>query len=158
MKSLIPSFVSLILLLLSKAHPVGGLHIGLVCPGHFGHLNPTSTLGGELQRRGHRVTLISTPPGSAVAERNGLEFQPVGIPEYESGVFGMELAQEGRLRGLSAFWHTIRLFRREQHILLRDLPHILKSRRIDAVCVDQLLPAAMDVADVHGISSAGESS
>lgn len=151
------SFLLLSRLMLLSAATIGsvvGLHIGLICPGHHGHLNPTATLGAELQRRGHQVTLISTSPGSVAAERHGLEFQPIGVPEYESGVLQLQLAQEGRLRGLSAFWHTIRLFRREQQILLRDLPGVLVSRNIDAICVDQLLPAAMDVADAHGIQSA----
>jgi len=128
------------------------LHIGLVCPGHAGHLNPTATLGAELARRGHTVTLISTPPGSAIAAKNGLGFQPIGIPEYTNGALLVDLEQEGRLRGLFAFWHTIQLFKREEKILLRDLPEIMTT--IDAICVDQLLPAAMDIAEVHGIPSA----
>jgi len=139
-----------VLLLGSSAS--SALHIGLICPGHAGHLNPTATLGVELARRGHTVTLISTPPGSATAAKNGLGFEPIGIVEYKSGALRVDLEQEGRLRGLSAFWHTLRLFMREEKILLRDLPEILQT--IDAVCVDQLLPAAMDIAEVHGIPAA----
>jgi zeaxanthin glucosyltransferase len=33
-------------------------HLGLICPELSGHLNPMTTLGRELKRRGHRVTLI----------------------------------------------------------------------------------------------------
>jgi zeaxanthin glucosyltransferase len=127
------------------------LHIGLVCPGHAGHLNPTATLGAELQRRGNQVTIVTTPTGYSTAKKHGLAFKPIGITEYESGALRLDLAQEGRLRGLSAFWHTIQLFKREEHILLRDLPAVIRELRFDALCVDQLLPAAMDVADVHGI-------
>lgn len=146
------SLAGLILMLLPAGwYSVVAFHIGLVCPGHHGHLNPTATLGAELKRRGNRVTLISTLPGSSTAERHGLEFQPIGIPEYESGALRIDLEQEGRLRGLSAFWHTVRLFCREQQILLRDLPEVLREQKIDALCVDQLSSAAMDVADVLGI-------
>ena len=35
-------------------------HIGLLCPTASGHLNPMTTLGHELNQRGHRVTLVGT--------------------------------------------------------------------------------------------------
>ncbi|MGL5939622.1 MAG: hypothetical protein ACRC2S_04425 [Waterburya sp.] len=31
-------------------------HFGILCPPGAGHLNPMSSLGYELQRRGHQVT------------------------------------------------------------------------------------------------------
>ena len=33
-------------------------HYGLICPPGSGHLNPITTLGYELKKRGHRVTLF----------------------------------------------------------------------------------------------------
>ena len=131
---------------------VRALHIGLLCPGHSGHLNPTATLGNALQERGHRVTLISTPQPSALAaaERHSLSFEPIGIQEFESGALQTDLTHEGRLRGLQAFRHTIRLFKREEQLILRDLPLLLQRQEIDAICVDQLLPAAVDVCEVYG--------
>lgn len=128
------------------------LHIGLLCPGHSGHLNPTATLGNALQERGHTVTLISTPQPAALAaaERHSLPFEPIGIPEYESGALQTDLTHEGRLRGFEAFRHTIRLFKREEQLILRDLPTLLQRKQIDAICVDQLLPIAVDVCEVYG--------
>src|SRR5947207_2456615 len=47
-------------------------HLGLICPELTGHLNPATTLGRELQRRGQRVTVChalamnsdpNVPPG-----------------------------------------------------------------------------------------------
>ena len=32
-------------------------HFGMVCPALTGHFNPMTTLGYELQRRGHRVVV-----------------------------------------------------------------------------------------------------
>ncbi|HYH65641.1 MAG TPA: hypothetical protein VD866_13175, partial [Urbifossiella sp.] len=60
------------------------MDIALVCPDLHGHLNPMTTLGGELARRGHRVSLISSPMGKAAADRVGLRFLPVGVAEHES--------------------------------------------------------------------------
>jgi UDP:flavonoid glycosyltransferase YjiC (YdhE family) len=37
--------------------------IGTICPNVPGHLNPMSTLCRELQRRGHRVILLSDAAG-----------------------------------------------------------------------------------------------
>ena len=36
-------------------------HLGMLCPELSGHLNPMTTLGRELQRRGHRVTVVARP-------------------------------------------------------------------------------------------------
>ena len=127
------------------------MRIGLICPGHAGHLNPTSRLGAELQRRGHVVTLISTPQGASTAQKNGLDFAPIGIPEFQSGCLDRDLETEGKLSGLSCFRHTIQLFRREEQLILRDLPSVIQRYQIDVLCVDQLLPAAMDVAEAHGL-------
>ena len=36
-------------------------HFGAICPAATGHLNPMTALGRELQRRGHRVTVLGMP-------------------------------------------------------------------------------------------------
>ena len=48
-------------------------HFGLICPELSGHLNPMTTLGRELKRRGHRVTLIGRPDAQRKTETAGLE-------------------------------------------------------------------------------------
>lgn len=146
--------LSSVVLLFLPFRTAFSLNIGVVVPAHAGHLNPAVTLGAELLRRGNKVTLITTPPGSLAAERSGLDFEPIGIEEHKSGALRVDLEQEGRLRDLSAFWHTLQLFKREERILLRDLPGVIQATGVDALCVDQLLPAAMDIAEVHGIPSA----
>jgi hypothetical protein len=53
-------------------------HLGLICPELSGHLNPMTTLGRELKRRGHRVTLIGRPDTQKKTASAGLEFAVVG--------------------------------------------------------------------------------
>jgi UDP:flavonoid glycosyltransferase YjiC (YdhE family) len=53
-------------------------HFGLICPALSGHLNPMTTLGRELKRRGHRITLIGRPDAQKKTESAGLEFAVVG--------------------------------------------------------------------------------
>ena len=49
-------------------------HLGLIRPELIGHLNPMTTLGRELKRRGHRVTVIAlvvvqvSPAGNALLD------------------------------------------------------------------------------------------
>lgn len=50
-------------------------HYGLICPAASGHLNPMTTLGYELKKQGHRVTLIGVPDAQPKAQAAGLEFQ-----------------------------------------------------------------------------------
>lgn len=49
-------------------------HFGIFCPGAIGHLNPMVSLGRELVRRGHRVTLFGVPDVRAKVVQSGLEF------------------------------------------------------------------------------------
>lgn len=97
------------------------------------------------------MTLIATPKGASTAKQNGLDFASIGMPEYKSGALERDLETEGRLTGLACFRHTVKLFRREEQLILRDLPSVIEREQIDSLCVDQLLPAAMDVAEAQGI-------
>jgi UDP:flavonoid glycosyltransferase YjiC (YdhE family) len=61
------------------------MHIGLNCPELSGHLNPATTLGRELLRRGHRVTLVARPDGRTKALAAGLGFAAIGAKEFPEG-------------------------------------------------------------------------
>ena len=54
------------------------MHIGLICPEATGHLNPQTTLGLELARRGHRVTVIGGEQSRIHADRRGLDYASLG--------------------------------------------------------------------------------
>jgi UDP:flavonoid glycosyltransferase YjiC (YdhE family) len=87
-------------------------HFGLICPELSGHLNPMTTLGRELKRRGHRITVIARPDARAKTESAGLEFAVVGEKESPVGSLGRTTAELGRLTGLSAIRFTGELLRR----------------------------------------------
>jgi len=121
------------------------VHIALVCPDLHGHLNPMTTLGGELARRGHRVRLISSPMGKAAADRAGLGFLPVGVAEHESGDTARKLARLAESRGFAALRQTVELLRGQAAEFFRDAPDLLRGA--DAVVVDQVSPAGSAVAE-----------
>ena len=84
-------------------------HLGLICPELSGHLNPMTTLGRELQRRGHRVTLIARPDARIKVESRGLEFSSVG--DFPAGSMARTTAQLGQLGGFSAIRFRARVRR-----------------------------------------------
>ena len=57
-------------------------HFGIICPAATGHLNPMTTLGYELQKRGHRVTVIGIEDARPKAIAAGLEFQVIGKSDF----------------------------------------------------------------------------
>jgi hypothetical protein len=71
-----------------------------------------TTLGRELKRRGHRVTLIARPDARVKTESVGLEFIAVGERDFPAGSMAGTTAQLGRLGGLSAIRFTAELLGR----------------------------------------------
>src|SRR3954452_21309017 len=82
------------------------MHLGLLCPELTGHLNPLTTLGRELQRRGHTVTVVARPDGEKKARAAGLAFSPIGEHEFPVGSVARTSAELGRLSGLKAVKFT----------------------------------------------------
>ena len=70
-------------------------HLGLICPALSGHLNPMTTLGRELKRRGHHVTVIARPDARIKVDSRGLEFASVGDRDFPVGSMARMTAQLG---------------------------------------------------------------
>jgi zeaxanthin glucosyltransferase len=123
-------------------------HLGLICPELSGHLNPMTTLGRELKRRGHRITLIARPDARAKTESAGLEFAVVGEKEFPVGSLGRTTAELGRLTGLSAIRLTGELLRRAAVAILDGAPAAISGAGVEALLVDQVSPAGGTVAEM----------
>lgn len=124
------------------------MHIALVCPEMHGHLNPMATLGRELARRGHRVSLLGLPRAQVKAEACGFPFLPVGVAEHESGVMQTGLDKLARMKGIAALRLTGRLLRDQTAITLRDGLDQLRNAGVEAMVVDQISPSGSALADV----------
>lgn len=127
------------------------MHIGLACPELSGHLNPMTTLGRELLRRGHRVTVVARPDGAAKATAAGLGFAPIGAAEFPRGAIAAQSAALGGMTALRALRYTIDMMRQAAEVTLRDLPAVIAGEGIDAFLVDQVNPAAGTVAEIAGL-------
>src|SRR4051812_17208860 len=121
--------------------------IGIVVAALPGHLNPLGAVGRELVRRGHRVVVATLPDGEPVVRRAGLEFAPIGGPEYPAGSLERVLAELGRRRGAAAFRHTIKLGVDLTRVILRDAPDVLRPHRPDLLLVDHALPGGNSLAE-----------
>ena len=126
-------------------------HIGLICPELSGHLNPMTTLGRELKRRGHRVTVVARLDGRRKAEAAGLGFAAIGTEEFPEGAIRANSAELGRLSGMKAMRFTAELLRRGTATILEEAPEIVAREKMDALLVDQVAPAGETVADQLGL-------
>jgi UDP:flavonoid glycosyltransferase YjiC (YdhE family) len=111
-------------------------HLGLICPELSGHLNPMTTLGRELQRRGHRVTIIARPDARIKVESRGLEFSSVGDKTFPPAQW------RGRLRSLVNWAGSVRFDLRpsccaaRRPITLEEAPEAIRVAGIEGLLVD----------------------
>ncbi|MEG4109823.1 glycosyltransferase [Microcoleus sp. S13_C5] len=113
-------------------------HFGLLCPASTGHLNPMTTLGSELLRRGHRVTVFNLLDAKTTTLASGLEFQPLAEDEFPAGSMAERLGQLGKLSGLTALRYTIKTFTQIWAALLTEAPTAIQKAGVEALLVDQL--------------------
>jgi zeaxanthin glucosyltransferase len=125
-------------------------HYAVLSPSHAGHLYPLGTLGGELVRRGHRVTVVSLPHAAPIVEELQLPLYPLD-------------AERVPYRHSAVLFTAFRLFGAEYNVLMRDdvrwqadmtlqvVPQICRELAIDGIIADQLLAAAGSVAEHVGL-------
>jgi zeaxanthin glucosyltransferase len=122
-------------------------HFGIICPALTGHLNPMTTLGRELQRRGHRVTLFGILDARSKTLAAGLEFWAIGTAEFPAGASATANTTLGELSGLDAFKHIANMFQRSTAMLLNEAPQAISAAGVEVLLVDQTSSGGSTVAD-----------
>ncbi|HEY9708254.1 MAG TPA: glycosyltransferase, partial [Oculatellaceae cyanobacterium] len=122
-------------------------HFGLITLTAAGHLNPMTTLGREIQQRGHRVTLFGILDAQPKTLAAGLNFWAIGESEYPVGAMAKSFAQLGELSGLGAMRYTISLIQQSAITLLQEAPAAIKEAGVEALLIDQVSPGGGSVAD-----------
>ena len=113
-------------------------HFGIICPAAVGHLNSMTALGYELQKRGHRVSVINIEDVRPKAIAAGLEFIAIGKSDFPPGANTDLCVKLANLNGLEAFKYTITQWLTNlASAVLRDAPDVIKTAGIDALLVDQ---------------------
>jgi MGT family glycosyltransferase len=122
-------------------------HFGIICPAAAGHLNPMTTLGYELQRRGHCVTVLGIEDAQPKVLAAGLEFRVIGQSDFPKGATKDLFTQLGNLSGFKALQYTINWIANAANMCLRDAPEAIKAAGIEALLVDQASPEGGTVAE-----------
>ncbi len=123
-------------------------HIGILCPGAIGHLNPMCNLGAELLRRGHHVTLFSVPEIKEKVAQSGLVFSEIGASDFPLGTLAQRYAKLGELTGMAGVKYSIEFFDREMTMVFRDAPKAIDAENIDLLLIDQLTIPGGTIADL----------
>ena len=123
----------------------------MLVPAFIGHLNPMAVLGRALQRRGHRVAIVSTLEAEAKARKAGLEFIPIATVEFPSGEWDRTTTQMAELSGWEASRFAGHWLRRFARGILRDLPEIAERERFDGLVMDQISVGAESVCEAIGL-------
>jgi zeaxanthin glucosyltransferase len=126
-------------------------HIGILCPGAIGHLNPMCNLGNELLHRGHRVTLFGVPDVKAKIAQSNLEFCEIGAEDFPIGSIDVMYATLGKLTGTEGLKFSIQFFLKEAKMLFRDAPGAIRNANIDLLLIDGVTTAGGTVADYLNI-------
>ncbi|TRV45989.1 MAG: glycosyl transferase family 1 [Microcystis panniformis Mp_MB_F_20051200_S9] len=122
-------------------------HFGSICPAATGHLNTMNTLGRELQRRGHRVTVLGMPDAEANAKVAGLEFRAISPVDFPVGTTAKFYEDLGKLTGLAALRYTICLSEKTTASFLLNAPQVIKDAGIEALIIDECIYGGSTVAD-----------
>jgi zeaxanthin glucosyltransferase len=122
-------------------------HFGIICPPYAGHLNPLSVLGRELQKRGHRVTVLQISDLESKVRSEGLNFIAIGRSTYQPGSLAVTLEQLTRLSEIAALQYSVEFCRDITEMICQDAPAAIRAAGIDALLVDQLEPVGQTVAE-----------
>jgi UDP:flavonoid glycosyltransferase YjiC (YdhE family) len=126
-------------------------HFGIICPAATGHFNTMFPLARELQKRGHRVTLVGVLDAQPKTLAAGLEFRVIAESECPPGTTAQSFAHSVPLTGLAALRYTIGLFQESTALLLRDAPRAIKEAGVEALLVDQTTSPGGTVAEYLSI-------
>lgn len=124
---------------------------GIVTPPAIGHLNPMVALALELKRRGHGVVVFTEADGASLLAGVPLEVITIGANAFPPGAVKEAYATLSQLSGREGLRFSVAYFRREQAMLLAELPEAVRAAAIDVLVVDQLCPAGGTVAEKLGL-------
>ena len=127
-------------------------HIAIISLPLAGHLDPMRALAGELESRGHKLTLVGPPGMDGAIE--GVDFHALEDAEYPAGRLSEFLTFLPSVRGLRGIRRVIDEVAALSALYVRQLPSALEDIGADLVLHDQLEPAAGVVAQGMGLAQA----
>lgn len=122
-------------------------HFGIITPPGSGHLYPMSSLGSELLKRGHSVTLFGIAGYSSIPELVGINVEVIGAELCPLGKTEKSYKEIGQLSGLSALLSFIDEFRSKTEVHLTGIPVSCRKLGIDALLIDQTIIEGSTIAE-----------
>ncbi|MBI1249552.1 glycosyl transferase family 1 [bacterium] len=127
------------------------MKIGLLCPDVPGHLNPMTTLGSELQARGHEVTFLGGRMAQPITERSGLPFWVLGPDDPLSDELEHNFQALGKVNGIRGMMLTGKLFGLHSKLVRKYIDEAFQAKQFDGIVVDQVAPVGAQEAEQRGI-------
>jgi zeaxanthin glucosyltransferase len=127
-------------------------HIGILCPGAIGHINPMCNLGSELQERGHTVTFLGPPDVGVKVSQTHLNFHEIGATVFPLGSLDAKYEQLGQLSGIAGIKFAISFFQEELGMFFQEAPDAIRALGIELLLVDQITTAGGTIADHLSLS------
>jgi len=123
------------------------MRIGLLCPEVPGHLNPMTTLGNEIRRRGHEVVLLGSRMADTIAKRADIPLIELGRDDPLSDAQEESFRKLGRTSGFQSMMQTGKSFGIAVKLIQRHLPAALREENLDGMVIDQFAPAGCLIAE-----------
>jgi len=127
------------------------MKIGLHCPEVPGHLNPMTTLGGELQRRGHEVTFLGCRMAESIIQSSGIPFWALGPDDPWNEQLEQAFRDLGTASGIQGMMMTGKIFGIQAKLVRQYLGKVLDEIPFNGLIIDQVAPAAAQEAETHSI-------
>lgn len=118
------------------------MRIGLHSPEVPGHLNPMTTLGCELQRRGHEVTFLGCQMAESIVQRSGLPFYALGPDDPLNDRLEHTFRELGKTSGIQGMMTTGKIFGIQAKIVRQYIGEAFNKFKFDGMVIDQVAPAA----------------
>jgi zeaxanthin glucosyltransferase len=122
-------------------------HFGIICPATAGHLNPMTTLGWELQQRGHQVTLFGLLDARSTTLSAGLGFSAIGESDYPLGAMAQIFDRQGQLSGLKSIRYAVTWIGDIIATFLKEAPAVVKAAGVEVLLIDQISPEGGTIAN-----------
>ena len=126
-------------------------HFGVLTLNMMGHLYPMSTLGRELQGRGHRVTFFCFEDALSFLQEAGLDTVVVGREKFPLGYTKQVSDTLSQLTGSRGVSYTIDALCRQATTQCAELPAAITAAGIDALIIDQFAMSGATVAEHLGL-------
>ena len=125
-------------------------HFGVLTLNMMGHLFPMSTLGRELQSRGHQVTFFCFEDAQTFLQEAGLGTVVVARTRFPAGYTKQVSDTLSQLTGSRGVSYSIDMLCQQATAQFAELPEAISAAGVDALIIDQFAMSGATIAEHLG--------